>query len=261
MRSSIRFRPGWEGSYYSALPYLQLFQSRIENGRSNRVYIWRYHTVETPHQIWVTALSGGLFGPSRTCFLKKAILPRRNKHYFEMYQNRNQNRFFWGGAYRAPQTPPPLNLRLRPWFSGALRPRFGLRPQFPLQHACLITYLRSNRGVLDQTLFSPNLNILATPLDPIYRSKSIRSWINLNIPVIISRLGGFSENPAWWTRHTGTYSTQNYCTRSFHFSPECTKIVSGWGSAPDPLGSLQRSPRPPSCYGLGWRVGNNFFGV
>ena len=42
------------------------------------------------------------------------------------------------------------------------------------------------------------------------------------------------------------------CTRSFHFSPECTKIVSGWGS-------LQRSPRPPSCYGLGWRFGNNFF--
>ena len=50
------------------------------------------------------------------------------------------------------------------------------------------------------------------------------------------------------------------CTRSFHFSPECTKIVSGWGSAPRPRwGSLQRSPRPPSCYGLGWRFGNNFF--
>ena len=28
-----------------------------------------------------------------------------------------------------------------------------------------------NRGVLDQTLFPPNPNFLATPLDPIYRSK------------------------------------------------------------------------------------------
>ena len=25
-------------------------------------------------------------------------------------------------------------------------------------------------------------------------------------------------------------------------------------------GSLQHSPRPPSCYGLGWRFGNNFLG-
>ena len=27
-----------------------------------------------------------------------------------------------------------------------------------------------------------------------------------------------------------------YCTRCFHFSPKCTKIVGGWGSAPDPAG-------------------------
>ena len=48
-----------------------------------------YHTVETPLEIFrTTALSGGLFGPSRTCYWKKAILPRLNKHYFKMYQNR-----------------------------------------------------------------------------------------------------------------------------------------------------------------------------
>jgi len=70
-----------------ALPY-QLFQSWIENGRSNRVYSWCILTVETPFEIWATALSGGLFGPSRTCFWKMAILSRLNNHYFEMYQNR-----------------------------------------------------------------------------------------------------------------------------------------------------------------------------
>ena len=28
-----------------------------------------------------------------------------------------------------------------------------------------------------------------------------------------------------------------------------------------PLGELTALPRPPSCYGLGWRFGNNSFGV
>ena len=39
------------------------------------------------------------------------------------------------------------------------------------------------------------------------------------------------------------------CTKRFLFDLKCTKIAGGWGSAPDPTGgSLQRSPRPPSCY-------------
>ena len=129
-------------------------------------------------------------------FLKKAILPRRNKHYFEMYQNRRYiagasseiqllvvlqrfhadtwnlvlvhlrkiprsawqkyrfslqlytkmhgfkyefSNFFWGGG-SVPSPDPPLNLRLRLfWFSDALRPRFGLRPQFT-PPTCLITH-------------------------------------------------------------------------------------------------------------------------
>ena len=74
------------------------------------------------------------------------------------------------------------------------------------------------------------------------------------------RLKELSENPSWWTRHTGTYSAWNYCTRCFHFSPKCTKIVGGWGSRPR-WGSLQRSPRPPSCYGLGWRFVTCLVGV
>ena len=141
MRGSIRFRPRLEGLYYSALPY-QLFQSWIENGRSNSWteynYIWWYHTVETPHQIWATALSGGLFGPSRTCFWKRRFFHAEISINLKwLYQNRNQNRsmyqhwkipkyrfslqlytkmhvfkyefskFFCGGAYRAP-SPDPL---------------------------------------------------------------------------------------------------------------------------------------------------------
>ena len=52
------------------------------------------------------------------------------------------------------------------------------------------------------------------------------------------------------TRHTGTY-TRNYCTRSFHFSPNCTKIVSGWGSAPDPAGGAYSAPPDPLAV-MGW---------
>ena len=45
--------------------------------------------------------------------------------------------------------------------------------------------------------------------------------------------------------------TRNYCTRSFHFSQECTKIVSGWGSAPDPAGGAYSAPPDPLAV-MGW---------
>ena len=50
--------------------------------------------------------------------------------------------------------------------------------------------------------------------------------------ILDGRLGEHSENPAWWTRPTWTYSTRNYCTRCFHFSPKCTIIDGGpaWGA-------------------------------
>ena len=41
------------------------------------------------------------------------------------------------------------------------------------------------------------------------------------------------------------------CTRSFHFSPECTKIVNGWGSAPDPAGGAYSAPPDPLAV-MGW---------
>ena len=53
---------------------------------------------------------------------------------------------------------------------------------------------------------------------------------------------------AWYTV---IYSTRDYCTRSFHFSPKCTKIVSGWGSAPDPAGRAYSAPPDPLAV-MGW---------
>ena len=53
-------------------------------------------------------------------------------------------------------------------------------------------------------------------------------------------------------RHPGTHSTQNYCTRCFHFSPECTKIVGSCGSAPDPTGGAYIYPRMKSMT-TGWK--------
>ena len=140
-------------------------------GGSTEYIFGVYHTVGTPLKIWATALSWGLFGPSCSTymFLKKAILSRLNKHYFEMYHNRwkifgkfidqlGENldfRFnytpkcmvssmnfqnFSGEGLGSSDPLPALNLRLRRRFSGALRPRFGLRPQFT-PPTCLITPL------------------------------------------------------------------------------------------------------------------------
>ena len=52
-------------------------------------------------------------------------------------------------------------------------------------------------------------------------------------------------------RHPGTHSTQNYCTRWFHFSPKCSKIVGSWGFAPDPTGGAY-IPRMKSMT-TGWK--------
>ena len=47
-------------------------------------------------------------------------------------------------------------------------------------------------------------------------------------------------------------------TKSFLFDLKCSKIDGGWGSAPDPFGSLQRSHRPPAvrrgAVRRGWEV-------
>ena len=231
---------------YIALPY-QLFQSWIENELSNRVYIYFGGTTqfETPLQIWATDLSEGLFGPlvNVHVFEKSDSSTPKYKHYFEMYQNRryiagpssgkvldplgenidfrfsytpkcmvssmNSQKFSGEGL----NEPPPQTPRSISGFAFDSRALCALNS--PLQN---VNNPSPNRGVLDQTEFSPNPNFLATPLDPIIISfQDYVVGIYTSDNILDGRLGAFSENPAWWTRHyTGTYSTRNYCTRSFH---------------------------------------------
>ena len=204
-----------------ALPY-QLFQSWIENGRSNRVYIWCirgiYHTVETPLEIWATALSGGSFGLSRTCFWKMAILSRLYKwallwnvskslvfswgfirdpigglttlpckdtwnlvlvhlrkisrsagRYSKMHCFKYELILLGGAHSPLPRPPLPAQSQASPSilgrFASSVRAAPSIHPSNMFDNPSL------NRGVLDLTLFSPNPNFLATPLDPIFRSK------------------------------------------------------------------------------------------
>ena len=72
---------------------------------------------------------------------------RKYRFSLQLYTNMHGfkyefSKFFWVGAHRAPSPDPlpPLNLKLCLRFSGALHPRFGLRPQFT-HPTCLITHL------------------------------------------------------------------------------------------------------------------------
>ena len=176
---SIRFRTRWESSNYSATMYCSCSNLGSRMGGSTEYIFWciRYTTPLKPllksgQRLWVGVYLDHHVG---TCFWKKAILSRLNKHYFEMYQTRWKisgnfldllgenldfrfnytyskcmvstfkyefSKFFWGGTHRAPSPDPlpALNLRLCRLFSGALHPRFGLRPQFT-PPTCLITPL------------------------------------------------------------------------------------------------------------------------
>ena len=68
-----------------------------------------------------------------------------------------------------PQTPSPAQSQASPSILGRFAPSVRAAPS--IHPSNMFNNLSLNRGVLDQTLFSPNPNFLATPLDPIYRSK------------------------------------------------------------------------------------------
>ena len=157
-------------------------------GRSTEYIFGVYHTVETPLEIWATALSGGLFGPSRTCFWKMAILSRLNKHYFEIYQNRwkisgnfldklGENLDFrFNCAYskmhgfnfqvwifeiflgrNSPSPLPRLPPRAQSQASSSILGRFAssVRAAPSIHPSNMFDNPSPNRGVLDQPLFSP----------------------------------------------------------------------------------------------------------
>ena len=137
--------------------------------------------------------------------------------------------FFWRGVHRNLNSLPPTCL-------------------FPLQQ----------KGTRSNTIFpQPQLPGYATVrvssqqsktnTGPTYIVPTLQSWIEIYTidEIHDGRLKELSENPSWWTRHTGTYSAWNYCTICFLFSPKCTKIVGGWGSAPDPAGRAYSAPPDP----------------
>ena len=85
------------------------------------------------------------------------------------------------------------------------------------------------------------------------------TWINWNMPVIISR----QPRRIFWKSSVmnALYWNIQYSEllhQKLHFSPECSKIVSGWGSAPDPAGGAYSAPPDPLAV-MGWDFGNNFF--
>ena len=104
------------------------------------------------------------------------------------------SKFFWGGAHRAPpQTPYPAQSQASPSILGRLacsvRAASSIYPSNMFNNPIHLT----NWGVLDQTLFSPNPNFLAIRHWTQYIVPRLRSWINLNIPVIISLTAGWED--------------------------------------------------------------------
>ena len=54
------------------------------------------------------------------------------------------------------------------------------------------------------------------------------------------------------SRFLGYAIVANYnCTKSFRFDLKCTKIASGWGSAPDPAGGAYSAPPDPLAVNKG----------
>ena len=189
---------------FLALPYYTscMFQSWIEDGPFNRVYIWCIPHSWTPSWNLGNGSEWGSFGPSRTCFWKKAILRSTPKYIsistlkcikiVENFQKisisagRNLDfrfnytptcmvlsmnfKIFRGGAHRAP-SPRPFPRSISGFAvdsPGALRPRFGLRPQFT-PPTCLITPL-TTEGTRANTVF-PKPQLSGYTIDPIFRSK------------------------------------------------------------------------------------------
>ena len=146
---------------------------------------------------------------------------------------------FLGRAQRAPSPDPsPAQARASPSILGGFVPSVRAAPSI---HPSNI----SINSQLDQTLFPP-------PQLPGYTNGPNISFQNYIVGskyttdiILDCRLGEFFENPAWWPRHTGTYTTQNYCTRCFHFSPKCTKIVAVGAPPQTPLGELTALSQTP----------------
>ena len=158
----------------------------------------------------------------------------------------NFQKFSGEGLTELPsQTPPRAQSQASPSilgrFASSVRAAPSIHPSNMFHNPSL------NRGVLDQTLFPqtptfwlhhrPNISFqdYVVGLIEIYQWKY--TWRQAG------RIFWKSSviNASYWNIQ---YS-ELFAPEFFHFSPECTKIVSGWGSAPDPAGELTALPQTP----------------
>ena len=141
-----------------------------------------------------------------------------------------------------PQTPPPFFLGLRPRFSGfALNSRAlrALDSGFALdtRALCALDSGFVHNFWLGTLVWAPKINSWIRPCRWRNSPRSTHFW------------RGWRGEERWiciQSRFLGYAIVANYnCTKSFRFDLKCTKIASGWGSAPDPAGGAYSAPPDP----------------
>ena len=181
------------------------------------------------------------------------------------------SKFFWGGAHRAP-SPDPSPRSISGFdrrFSGACieSSSSGCALNSPLQHG-FDKPLSQPRCTRPEHCF-PQTPTFWLHHRPNISFQALCSWITLKytrLKMILDGMQagiGFSENPAWWTRHTGTYSTRNYLPpEAEHFSHMNAPKSLAAGAPPQTPYWRELTSAPPdpiAVMGWDWRFGNNFF--
>ena len=124
------------------------------------------------------------------------------------------SKFCWEGLTGP---PPQTPLSAQSQASPSILRRFAslIRAAPSIHPSNMVNNPSPNRGVLGQTLFSPNPNFLATPLDQIFRS-NFQDYVVGLIEIHQWKYPWRQAGRLFWkssvmirTRHTGTY-TRNY---------------------------------------------------
>ena len=134
--------------------------------------------------------------------------------------------------------------------------RFALDSGIALNSLPQHVYFLSNRRGLDQTLFPPTspswLRHAATvrvssqdPIQGLYRPNITKlDWNILLIKSMTASWKNFLKKSIVMNASYRNIQCMEFLHQiCFHFSPKCTKIVGGWGSAQTPLGELTALPQ------------------
>ena len=182
----------------------------------------------------------------------------------------NFQKFSGEGLTQPPtQSSPSLNIGLRPRFSGASRPRsVWASPSIHPSNMFINPSpnrggLPKQRGTRPNTVPQPQLLVFPNTGPKIsFHEYVVRLKYTIE-KIIDSRLGELLKNPP--TQRHGRVIPKH--TARGIIAPDASILVQtapkslAAGAPPQtPLGELTALPRPPSCYGLGWRFGNNSCG-